>query len=121
MFDWLRQVFAEYTINRKRSSKWELYEKSYRNTHYQCASCGTLDKVQVHHKKPFHLYPSLELDPDNFISLCMGENKCHLMLGHGDDFGAYNPNIDIDVTELKRDFGAYDRLVYAARKNRIKG
>jgi hypothetical protein len=50
--------------------------------------------VQVHHVRPFHLRPELELDPDNLISLCMAEGRhCHLAVGHGGDFKAYNLHV----------------------------
>jgi 5-methylcytosine-specific restriction endonuclease McrA len=51
--------------------------------------------VQVHHKKPFHLHPELELDPANLVTLCMtSSNECHLRIGHSGDFKAYNAALD---------------------------
>lgn len=43
--------------------------------------------------EPYHLDPARELDPANLISLCMGDRECHLMIGHGDDFKAYDPSV----------------------------
>lgn len=80
----------------KRSSEWPKVEKEHLKNFPTCASCGTDKHIQVHHKKPFHLHPELELDPNNLISLCM-ENDCHLYVGHGDDFKAYNPNVVEDA------------------------
>jgi hypothetical protein len=47
----------------------------------------------VHHIEPYHLNPGLELFSKNFIALCMGPNECHLRIGHGDDFDAFNPKV----------------------------
>jgi 5-methylcytosine-specific restriction endonuclease McrA len=58
-----------------------------------CESCGGTKRLQVHHVRPFHLDPTLELDMSNLIVLCMGPLECHERLGHGDDFKAYNPKI----------------------------
>jgi hypothetical protein len=49
---------------------------------------------------PFHDDPSLELHPDNLISLCMGPRDCHIKVGHGDAFKWYNPNVEADAAEL---------------------
>jgi hypothetical protein len=82
----------------KRSPHWPTVEHKYLKEHPTCAACGTTLKVQVHHKKPFHLHPELELDPNNLISLCMdGDKDCHLRVGHGDSFKAYNPNVVEDA------------------------
>ena len=82
----------------QRSPLWPAAEKKHLKAHPTCASCGTIVEVQVHHKKPFHLHPELELDPTNLISLCMEAPKnCHLRVGHGDSFKAYNPNVVEDA------------------------
>jgi hypothetical protein len=55
-------------------------------------------KVQVHHIKPFHLHPQLELDPNNLITLCEAKGRDHhLLLGHLDEWESYNVNIRSDV------------------------
>lgn len=72
-----------------RSPKWRSVEKNFLLVNQQCASCGGRYRLAVHHKKPFHLFPELELDPDNLIALCMGTSECHLRIGHGHDFKAY--------------------------------
>lgn len=82
-------------------------------------ACGGVKLLQVHHKKPFHLDPSLELDLTNLITLCMGKAECHLLLGHGGSFKAYNPTIQADA-ELSRAFPRLRKqLVETARKNRL--
>jgi len=83
-----------------RSPRWPEARKKFLETHPICAACLDATRLQVHHVKPFHLRPELELDPQNFMTLCMGPNECHLKLGHGDSFQSYNPN----VRENARDF-----------------
>ena len=51
----------------KRSSKWGSLEKKILSEHPVCEVCGTNKHLQVHHIKPFHLYPELELDENNLI------------------------------------------------------
>ena len=61
--------------------------------------------MNVHHKKPFHLFPELELESTNLITLCMdGDKDCHIKLGHGGSFKAYNPNVEEDVKVVAQNF-----------------
>lgn len=76
-----------------RSSKWHTVRDRFLLTHNTCAACGGMNKLQVHHKQPFHLHPELELDPTNFITLCEGNNKCHLEIGHHGNWKSYNPRV----------------------------
>lgn len=84
----------------KRSPQWAAVERKHLQAQPTCAACGTRTRVQVHHVKPFHLHPELELDPANLVSLCMDGPECHLRIGHGDDFKAFNPNVIADVSEV---------------------
>ncbi len=84
-----------------RSGKWPALEKNWLKVHPHCAACGTLDDVSVHHKRPFHLDPQLELDPMNLITLCE-KHQCHLMVGHSGDWHAYNPHVEEDARSLAR-------------------
>lgn len=81
----------------KRSSKWPRVKNKHLKLNSTCAACGTKNDLEVHHKKPYHLHPELELDPNNLITLCM-ENLCHIDIGHGDSFKAYNPNVAEDAS-----------------------
>jgi hypothetical protein len=50
--------------------------------------------LQVHHIKPFHLHPNLELDPRNLITLCeLPGRDHHLLIGHLDEWESYNVNV----------------------------
>jgi 5-methylcytosine-specific restriction protein A len=86
-----------------RSSKWPGVEHAFRALHPTCAACGGSARLNVHHMKPFHLDPALELDPRNLITLCMGPLECHIRIGHGDDFKAYNPSVELDAAKVLKD------------------
>ena len=84
-----------------RSGKWPALERNWLKVHPHCAACGTSEQVSVHHKRPFHLHPDLELDPANLITLCE-KHCCHLMHGHNGDWHAYNPHVEEDTRFFRR-------------------
>lgn len=91
-------------LGSQRSSHWSTVRKQYLAAHGMCAACGGSKKLEVHHKKPFHLDPALELDPSNFITLCeagKGGINCHLAIGHLGDFKKYNPDVEADAASWK--------------------
>ncbi len=84
----------------KRSSKWPAVRKQHLGLNPACAVCGGTKKVEVHHKKPFHLHPELELEPTNLISLCEAKKNginCHLFFGHLGNFKGVNPEVEGDA------------------------
>lgn len=80
----------------RRSSQWGKVRNEHLEHNPKCAICGAIKGVQVHHKKPFHKFPELELEPTNLISLC-DEKGCHLRFGHLYNFSSYNENIEDDA------------------------
>lgn len=58
-----------------------------------CEFCKGVKLLQVHHKKPFHLWPELEMEDDNLCVLCEA-NRCHVMAGHLGNYKSYNPLIN---------------------------
>jgi 5-methylcytosine-specific restriction enzyme A len=107
-------------ITTKRSSKWPALEKKFLNEHPTCAACGSSKSLNVHHMKPFHLHPELELEPTNLITLCMDKTtECHIKLGHGGDFKAYNPNVEKDVAEVKSNITVLKEVAITAKANRL--
>ena len=78
-----------------RSSEWHKVEKEHLAQESVCQWCGAAEKLQVHHIKPFHLYPKKELDPDNLITLCEEGPGCnhHLDHGHNGNFRDFNMGI----------------------------
>lgn len=70
-----------------RDSKWSSVRKEFLVTHCECAACGKTKKLQVHHILPVHIYPELELNHNNLITLCA---KCHFVLGHSLNWRKWN-------------------------------
>lgn len=102
----VREHVVKHVVDRitgKRSGAWPTARKHFLEDNDTCAACGGKSLLNVHHKEPFHLDPALELDPKNLITLCMGKLECHLMLGHGDDFKAYNPSVEKHAALVLRD------------------
>ena len=106
------------TSKSKRSSRWPAVERQWKKEHPKCAACGSEIRVQVHHKQPFHLYPALELDETNLISLCMDKLDCHLLIGHGGSFKAFVPSVAVLAAQLRASPATRDAVVYAAKVSR---
>jgi len=87
----------------KRSPEWGKVREKHLKQHPRCALCGSSQNLTVHHKKPFWLFPELELDTDNLITLCDGWRilNCHLVVGHLLSFKSFNPNVTKDVLMLR--------------------
>ena len=85
-------------VGNKRSPHWPAVRKGWLLEHPACAACGSVLNPEVHHKKPFHLWPLLELDPSNFITLCetMGVED-HLHIGHLGNWKSYNADVEQDA------------------------
>lgn len=84
----------------ERSPKWKEVRSRHLVTQPVCQVCGTSKGLEVHHIKPVHLYPLLELALDNLITLCE-TNQCHFLVGHCRDWKSYNPTVIRD-TEILR-------------------
>ena len=83
-----------------RSSHWDEVRDSFLANNNSCAACGSKNNLQVHHIKPFHLFPEEELNLNNLITLCEGKNnKCHLNIGHHGNWKNNNPDV---VNEAKK-------------------
>lgn len=78
-----------------RSPEWPKVRAAHLKTQPVCQVCGGTKNLQVHHIQPFHLDQSLELDPNNLITLCENPKwNCHLKYGHFDNFRTkWNPEI----------------------------
>ena len=86
-----------------RSSHWPAVRAAHLREHPTCAACGTREKLEVHHVRPYHLCPARELDPTNLITLCEGPRKHHLILGHRGNWQDCNPHVRRDAAaELRR-------------------
>lgn len=88
------------SISKPRSSKWPSVRKKHLESNPACAVCGGTEKVEVHHVRPFHLHPELELDLSNLVTLCesgKGGMNCHLAIGHLGSFKSFNADIETDA------------------------
>lgn len=119
MFNWVRELLAIflpgyvvtynhrpehmdiiYMAGYRRSNQWPKVRKLWLKNHPCCAVCGGVQDLEVHHKMPFHLDESKELDETNLITLCESKHNgvnCHLLFGHLGSFTTFNPNVEADV------------------------
>lgn len=84
----------------QRNSQWSKVRNEFLKRNPYCAICKTKKSLQVHHCRPFHLFPEEELNPNNLITLCEDKN-CHLRFGHLYSFKSFNPNIKEDAKVWK--------------------
>lgn len=81
-----------------RSGKWPATRAEHLRREPTCAACGTSQDLEVHHVQPFHLFPALELDQSNLITLCEQSGRnCHYFFGHGYNWHCWNPTVREDA------------------------
>jgi 5-methylcytosine-specific restriction endonuclease McrA len=73
-----------------RSSKWASLRATFLKDNPRCESCDSDSSLEVHHIKPFHIHPELELDQSNLLTLC---KHCHLVIGHLRDYKLFNRDL----------------------------
>ena len=83
----------------RRSSKWPKVEKDHLVLHPSCALCESKKDLNVHHIKPYHLFPELELEHTNLVTLC---RKHHLLFGHFENWKSYNENVPTDAGDWNK-------------------
>lgn len=114
MLNWLRNLLGcqpigdnVETLAVPRSSKWKKVRDDHLKEHPACEVCGDTVALNVHHIKPYHLFPELELQPENLITLCESNKhgvSCHLWFGHLGNWTRYNPDVCRDVRIWKVKF-----------------
>jgi 5-methylcytosine-specific restriction protein A len=114
----VKSAVKDVGLSTRRSNKWPAVQAKHLLDNPCCAACGSLRKLNVHHMKPFHLHPELELDPDNLITLCM-DNDCHILIGHGDNFKAYNPLVKEDSASVLSDLKTLSLVAARAKQQRL--
>lgn len=106
MIDTIQRWFGwgDYSIERTfgavRSPQWAGVRDAHLKDNPTCIVCGGIAGLQVHHVRPFHIHPELELDLTNLVTLCTknGTLNCHVRFGHLDNFRLkWNPNIREDA------------------------
>lgn len=80
-----------------RSPLWDKVQKQFLFTHPTCAVCGSKQDLNVHHKKPFHNHPELELQESNLITLCRVH---HFWFGHLGNWASWNETVEEDSKEF---------------------
>ena len=109
-----------------RSPKWRKVRDTFFESHPSCAfkGCDCKGPFNVHHKKPFHLFPEHELDPNNLVTVCAGGTgpdgrespNHHLWVAHQGDFKDFNPHVARDLAA-----GVYPaKGLEAKRKHDVK-
>jgi len=93
----------ERSKSKERSPKWDACRDAYLKKHPVCEACGSKKRLQVHHRKPFHLFPELELEESNLVTLCMSYRDCHLEIGHGFRWPSFNPRLEEHLVRLHQD------------------
>ena len=102
---WARDAVRLGSIAHKlRSPQWAHVEKAFLELNGFCAACGGKEHLQVHHIKPFHLFPELELDPKNLITLCEVKaiGNHHLNFGHRGNWKWFNITVANDAATFRR-------------------
>lgn len=92
---------GKHPLSAARSSHWPTVRKQHLAFHPTCELCGGSAKLEVHHIRPFHLHPDLELEPSNLITLCEADKdgvNCHLLFGHLGNFKSFNVEVITDST-----------------------
>mgnify|MGYP001609994063 CR=1 FL=1 len=98
------------TLGAARSPQWRKVRAEYLKLHPACAVCGETKKnVEVHHVRPFNLFPKLECSPENLETLCeSGRNgiTCHLAIGHLGSYQSWNENVREDAEVWRKKLSA---------------
>lgn len=103
--DIVQKIKGELPPEAKRSKDWPKVRAQHLKDNPSCAACGELKTLEVHHIKPFHLHPELELDPNNLITLCETASNgivCHQNIGHNGNYKDVNEDV---VEDAKRMYG----------------
>ena len=80
-----------------RAKEWPKVRKNHLKKYPVCAACGGSRKLQVHHIKPVHEYPELELEENNLITLCA--KPCHIVFGHLKNWKSWNTEVIDDCAK----------------------
>ena len=90
----------------RRSSKWRKVRAAWLEKNPRCAACGERTNLEVHHIKPFHTHPELELDTRNLVTLCesgkFGIKSCHRFIGHRGNWRLINPYVMFHIRNIQK-------------------
>lgn len=94
------RISGKVPSGKERSNLWANVREGHLFANPTCGVCGGKEKLEVHHIVPFHISPSLELDPKNLITLCESKKhgvNCHLFIGHLGNYRNWNSRVRIDA------------------------
>ncbi len=95
--DGVSRDYSHFQIITARNSKWTSVRSLYIKDNPICKCCGKLKDLEVHHIIPVHIDARWELDQNNLITLC---DRCHLVVGHLNDWIKFNKCITQDAAIL---------------------
>lgn len=105
LYDWLGTLIlllqknaVEASFGAMRSGSWPSVRKEFLKVNPFCEICGTMNDISVHHIKPFHKEPALELNGENLISLCTPH---HYLFGHLRSWFSWNETVKEDARVLR--------------------
>jgi 5-methylcytosine-specific restriction endonuclease McrA len=118
MFSFIRDWFTDRTFGASRSSSWSEVRNEHIRKNPYCEVCGRkgtlLKPNSVHHKKPFHLHPELELEKSNLITLCPED---HLTFGHLKNWSSWNESVVLDCETWSAKIEARPKVVNNFKNN----
>jgi len=82
-----------------RSGSWPRVRREHLKREPSCIACGRGKSLEVHHVRPFHENPELELDDSNLVSLC--SEPCHFVFGHLLNWSSSNPHVREDAVSYR--------------------
>lgn len=93
---WLADILRRYQqpdqFGAGRDPRWRFVRRRHLERQPRCLACGTHLDLEVHHIADYSTYPSLELDPNNLMTLCgLEANGCHFTIGHNRNWRRINP------------------------------
>lgn len=91
---------GKHPIGTARSGHWPKVREEHLQMQPFCAVCGGKVKLTVHHIRPFHLHPDLELSHENLVTLCEAPgHNCHLIWGHLLNYRSFNVDVITDSAQ----------------------
>lgn len=82
----------------RRDPRWPACRARHLARQPTCQACGSRENLEVHHVRPVHTHPDLELSPDNLITLCEGPVvNDHILFGHLHNWKSWNPSVRFDA------------------------
>ena len=71
--------------------RWRKVRNEFAKQYPNCSVCGASKELEVHHIRPWSLFPDRRYDFSNLISLC---DPCHFRFGHWRNWKKWNPKIN---------------------------